>query len=133
MERTIQVLGDIKDLSELLQGASIDKMRLLPSGGRLKLDVELTRACFEMAPSGKGSGFSRKVPWVKSRLVLGQIRDAAFEPAQNGAAEAALLACDSIGGGYTLSVASQSGLRLVMNMDALQGEFQDVGNPVTAS
>ena len=132
MERAINVLSDIKDLSELLEGASADQIRLFPSGRGLKLDLELTRACLEALPAGQASGFRRKVPWVKSRLVLNQIRDAAFERLEDGSAHVSLLACDSIGGGYTLSVASHDGLRLVMNLDALQGEFQDIGKPVAS-
>lgn len=133
MERAIEVLGDIKDLSELLQGAGIDKMRLLASGGRLKLDLELTRLCAGALPSGQGNLLRRKMLWVKSRLVLSRIRDAAFERAQGSASRVSLLACDSIEGGYTLSVTSREGLRLVMSLDALQGQFQDVGQPVAAS
>lgn len=133
MERAIQVLGDIKDLSELLQGASIDKMRLQASGERLKLDLELTRACLEGTPAGSAKPFGRKIPWVKSRLTLSDIRDAAFEYAQSGSSQVSLLACDSIEKGYTLSVTSQEGLRLVMSLDTLRGAFEDVGEPVAAS
>ncbi len=132
MERTLSVLGDIKDLSELLSGASIDQIRLSPAGGRLKLDLELTRACVEAVPAG-GGGSRRKAPWVKSRLVLNQIRDAAFERLESGSSQVSMLACDSIGGGYTFSVTSHDGLRLVLNLEALKGEFQDIGKPIVAT
>ena len=131
MERNIEVLGDIKDLSELLGAASIDQIRLFPAGGRLKLDLELTRACLEAVPAS-GGAFRRKTPWVKSRLVLNQIRDAAFERLENSSAQVSLLACDSVGGGYAISVTSHDGLRLVMSLEGLQGEFQDIGKPSPA-
>ena len=133
MERTIEVLGDIKDLSELLGAASIDQIRLFPAGGRLKLDLELTRACLEAVPAGGSGGFRRKTPWVKSRLVLNQIRNAAFERLESGSSQVSMLACDSIGGGYTFSVTSHDGLRLVLNLEALKGEFQDIGKPIVAT
>ncbi len=132
MERTIEFLGDIKDLSELLGGASIDQIRLSPAGGRLKLDLELTRACLEAVPAG-GGAFRRKTPWVKSRLVLNQIRDAAFERLESGSAQVSMLACDAIGGGYTFSVTSHDGLRLVLNLETLQGEFRDISQPAAAA
>lgn len=132
MERTVTVLSDIKDLNELLQGARVDRFRILPSGGRLRLDLELTRVCLESAVASPGGFFRRKVPWVKSRLVLDQIRDAAFERAESASADVSLLACDSISGGYALSVTSQEGMRIMMNCDGLSGLFEDIGKPKAA-
>ncbi len=132
MERAIQVLGGIKDLSELLQGASLDQAKLVPGGARLRLELELTRACPELQVAGRGSfGFQRRVPWVKSRLVLNQIRDAAIQRLDDGSpAQVSLLACDAVLGGYTLSVTSHDGLKLVLTLDQLDGKFVDVGKPI---
>jgi hypothetical protein len=132
MERTIQVMGDLKDLGELLDGAGIDQARLAPSDGRLRLDMELTRACPELQAAARpGFGGRRKVPWVKSRLVLERITDAAVQRVTDGgAAQPPLLACEAIAGGYTVAVTSHDGLRLVLTMDQLSGAFQDIGQPV---
>ena len=142
MERAIRVLGDIKDLSELLQGASLDQARLLPatasaaggpgpSNGRLRLELELTRACPELqAPGGRGWGFRPRVPWVKSRLVLQQVSGASVQRLDDGSpAQVSLLACDAVSGGYTLSVTSHDGLQLVLTLEQLDGEFKDIGQP----
>ena len=132
MERAITVLGDIKDLSELLQGASLDQVRLLPGNGRMRLELELTRACPELQPAGgRKWGFRAKVPWVKSRLVLQQVSDASVRRLDDGSpAQVSLLACDAVLGGYTLAVTSHDGLQLVLTLEQLDGEFRDVGKPV---
>ena len=132
MQRTITVLGDIKDLSELLAGASLDQAKLVPNGARLRLELELTRACPELQPAGRGGfGFQRRAPWVKSRLALNQIREASVQRLDDGSpAQISLLACDAVSGGYTLSVTSHDGLKLVLTLDQLDGQFVDVGMPV---
>ena len=50
MERHISVLTDLKDLSELLGGARIDHVRLVPDSSGLRSEIDLTRACPELAP-----------------------------------------------------------------------------------
>ncbi|MBI4341445.1 MAG: hypothetical protein HY598_04095 [Candidatus Omnitrophica bacterium] len=132
MQRTITVLGDIKDLSELLQGASLDQVKLSPGGGRLRLELELTRACPELQPAGRGGfGFGRQVPQVKSRLALGQIREASVQRLDDGSpGRLSLLACDAVSGGYVLSVTSHDGLKLALTLDQLDGDFRDVGKPL---
>jgi len=143
MERDLRVLGDIKDLSELLQGASLDAVRLLPApaatlgrpgpgSGRMRLELELTRACPELQSAGpRGFGVRPQVPQVKSRLVLREITHAAVQRLDDGSpAQVSLLACDAVAGGYTLSVISHDGLKLVLTLDQLSGEFADVGKPV---
>lgn len=134
MEWTINVLGDIKDLSEMLQGASADSLRLQPAGGRMQLELELTRACPELA-SAQGRGFGRaRVPFVKSRLVLNHIREAAVQRLDDGSPDRlSLLACDAIAGGYVVSIVSHDGLKLVLTVDQLQGQFSDMGKPVDSS
>src|SRR3989338_5460733 len=130
----ISVLGDVKDLSEILQGASLDQVRLRPDGGRLRLEAELTRACSELRPAGRGGfGLRPRVPWVKSRLTLGEIRDVSVQRLDDGSpAQMSLLACDAIPGGYTLSIMSHDGLKLVLTLDQLRGQFADVGKPAAA-
>ena len=132
MERAVNVLGDIKDLSEMLQGASLDQARLVPGGGGLRLELELTRACAELQPAGRrGFRLRPRVPWVKSRLVLNGISDAAVQRVDDGSpAQTSLLVCDAVTGGYTLSVTSHDGLRLVLTLDRLSGDFRDVGKPI---
>ncbi len=134
MERTIAVLSDVKDLSELLNGASIDHARLVPSGGRLRLEMELTRACSELQPAiHRGFMGRTKTPFVKSRLSLGQIKDAAVQRLTDAPpAQASLLSCEAVSGGYTLVVTSPDGLRLSLNLEQLNGQFADLGQPITS-
>ncbi len=134
MERTIAVLSDVKDLSELLHGASVEQARLVPSGGRLRLEMELTRACAEM-PAVAHRGFMGriKIPWVKSRLSLGQIKDAAVQRLSHAPpAQTSLLSCEAVAGGYTLVVTSPDGLRLSLTLEQLNGQFADLGQPITS-
>ena len=132
MERAISVLSDVKDLSELLEGASVDQARLTPSGGRLKLEMELTRACPELQTVMRRGVITRtKTPWVKSCLTLSQIKDASVRRLTDAPpGETPLLSCEAIPGGYTLVVMSHDGLRVSLTLEQLNGQFADVGNPI---
>lgn len=134
MQRTVSVLGDIKDLGELIEGASIDAARLVPAGDSLRLEMELTRACAEQAGAARGGFLSRqKTPWTKSRLLLEGIKDAAVGRAPEGpGAHPSLLGCEAVTGGYQLTVTSHDGLRLSLTLDRLSGQFSDIGQPVAA-
>ncbi len=133
MERTISVVTDVKDLSELLNGASVDAARLSPSGGRLRLELELTRACPELPPVRRGGFLSRpKVPWVKSRLILDGIADVSVRRLDQTPQPVPLLSCEAVVGGYTLAVTLYDGLQLSLTLDQLSGTFADVGPPLVS-
>jgi hypothetical protein len=121
MQRTVSVLGDVKDLGDLLEGASIDSAKLLPAGQYLRLDMELTRACRELPKS----------PWARSRLTLGLIKDVAVGRAPEvPGAHPSLIGCEAVAGGYRLTVTSRDRLQLSLTLDRLSGEFSDIGQPV---
>lgn len=131
MERAITVLSDVTTLSELLNGARVDQARLIPLGGRLRLELDVTRACPELQTmERRGLVTRRRIPWVMSRLRLDQIKDAAVQrldglpPGQNP-----LLSCEAIPGGYRFVVTTADGLQLQMVLEALDGQFTDTGTP----
>ena len=132
MKRTIAVVNDMKDLSELLNGARVEQASLVPSGGRLRLEMELTRACPELQTAVRRGLLTRtKTPWVKSRLTLNQIKDASVQRlTETPPGETPLLSCEAIPGGYTLVVTSPDGLRLSLALEQLIGQFADVGSPI---
>ena len=127
MERTIAVVNDVKDLSELLSGARVEQARLVPSGGRLRLEMELTRIYSELQTVERHGLLTRtKTPRFKSRLVLSQIKDAAVQRLTDAPpGETPLLSCEAIPGGYTLVVASSDWLRLLLTLEQLDGQFAD--------
>ena len=134
MERAITVLSDIKDLSELLDGARIDQVRLVPDGGRLRVEMELTRACPELKTTVR-VGLRRrvKVPWVKSRLSLAHIKDASVQRLEDGPADQTpLLSCEAVSGGYACDVTGLDGLQLSLSLEQLSGEFADTSSPADA-
>jgi hypothetical protein len=132
MQRTISVVSDVKDLSEVLNGASVDQARFVSSGGRLRLEMELTRAMVERQQVIRQGWFKRfRTPWIKSRLVLEQIQDVAVQHLSDQPPEQLpLLACDAIAGGYQFVVTSPEGLRLQLTLEQLQGQFEDIGSPI---
>ena len=76
MERLISAFSDVKSLSELLDGASVDRSRWAPHDGALRLELELTRACRELKTSRRPGLFAKtRVPWVRSRLTLDHVTD----------------------------------------------------------
>ena len=132
MEQAIAVLSDLKNVSELLEGASIEQARLVPSIGRLQLELEVTRACPELKTTVR-RGLMRKttIPWVKSRLTVGQITGVSIQRAAEApAGQTPVLACEAVPGGYTLTVTSPDGLQLTLALDQLQGQFADLGRPI---
>ncbi|MBI3321094.1 MAG: hypothetical protein HYZ91_02365 [Candidatus Omnitrophica bacterium] len=134
MEREVRVLSDVKDLSELIDGASVDGARVIPQGGQLSLELDLTRACPELQAANRRGVFSRpKTPWVKSRLMLQRIAEIAVQRIVEAApSQAPLLSCESVPGGYRLIVESPDGLRLSLTLDQLEGHFADVGAPMAS-
>ena len=132
MERSIAVVNDVKDLSELLDGASIDQARVMPAPGGLRLELDLTRACAELPPA-KPRGFLARAnrPWVRCRLTLNQVTDAAVQRLADAVpTQTPLLVCDAVPGGYQLTVTSPDGLRLSLDLEQLSGQFVDIGTPV---
>ena len=134
MEQVITFVTDVKNLGELLDGASVDQARVVPSGGRLRLELELTRACPELATVVKRGLLARtKTPWVKSRLVLNQIKDVAVQRLVDAPPDQVpLLSCEAIPGGYQVVVTAPDGLRLQLILEQLDGQFTDVGQPIAS-
>ncbi len=125
MERTISVLSDVKDLGELLAGACIEQARCVPSGARLRLEIELTRPCRERPTKPP-------IPWVKSRLQIGQIKESSVQRvSEQVRGQTPWLSCDAIPGGYHLMITSADGLRFVLTLEQLNGQFADVGQSVS--
>ena len=132
MERTIGLLTDVKDLSDLLQGARLDQVQVTPMGGILQLAVGLTRAMLEQQQVVR-SGFLRrlKTPWTKCELRFARVKVLTITRVTDQAPDhAPLLACDAISGGYQLTVQAPDGLQLTLGMDQLDGRFADLGNPI---
>jgi len=132
MERAVAVLTDVKDLAELLNGSSVDQARIGTSGGRLTLDMELTRAMPEQQRVVRYGLFKRiKTPWVKSRLTLNQITEVAIQRlADQPPNPVPLFSCEAVPGGYELIVTAPDGLRLQCKLEQLSGTFIDVGSPI---
>ncbi len=80
MERRIQVLTDLDDIAELIQGARIEQANLQSKGSHSELSLELTRAMIEREPEKRGLFRRSKVPWTKSRLTLRHITGATATP-----------------------------------------------------
>ena len=135
MQRNVSVLSDVKDLGELIEGARIDSAKLLPSGDCLRLELELTRACAELAGTVRGGFLSPpKTPWTRSRLVLGWVKDVSVGRAPEvPGVHPSLLGCESVAGGYRLTITSPDGLQLSLTLERLSGEFADIGQPTVVS
>ena len=134
MERAIKVLTDIKDLAELLSGASVEHTRVAAAAGRLSLEMELTRAMPEHRQVVRQGLFRRtRTPWSRSRLTLHGVSDVTVQQSADRApSPEPLLTCDAVPGGYTLMVTAPGGLQLACRMDQLEGGFSDVGQPIDA-
>jgi hypothetical protein len=131
MEQSINVVSDLKNLSELLGGSTVDQARLVPSGGRLRLELDLTRACRELVTTERRGFLKRpKTPWMKSRLTLEPIAEAMVQRVtESSPSPEPLIACEAVPGGYQLVVTSPDGLRLSMRLEQLSGRFVDLGEP----
>ncbi len=132
MQRAIGLATDVKDLSELLDGASLDQARIVSSSGRLRLELELTRAMVEQQQVVRHGLLKRvKTPWIKGRLILDHIQDVVVQRLSDGGPEqVSLFTCDAVPGGYQFVVTAPDGLRLSMTLEQLHGQFQDVGSPI---
>jgi len=132
MQRVIRVLSDLNELAWLLDGANVDQARIVSAAGRLRLELELTRAMIER-PAAKSSLFkSSRVPWIKCRLTLNTIEDVNISRIADGAQPAPLLDIESAPGGYRANVVSPDGLCLELTLEQLEGVFEDIGTPVEA-
>ena len=132
MDRTIAVLTDVKDVSDLLDGASLDQVGVKPAGGNVQLVLGLTRAMLEQQAVVR-RGFTRRIktPWTKCELQLSRVKSLTIRRASDRAPDQApLLACDAVVGGYQLTVKAPDGLELILGMDQLDGRFADVGRPI---
>ena len=132
MRRTFDVLTDIKDVADCLAGASVDHARLVPVGGRLNLELEVTRAVLEDQRVVRRGPFRRlKTPWIKGRLTLTQLSALALERLGDaGPQQAPLLWGEAVPGGYELVITSPEGLRLRVRAEQLNGAYEDVGSPI---
>ena len=132
MERSVTLVTDVKDLSDLLNGASLDQARLVPSGGRMQLVLELTRAMIEQQRVIRHGLIKRvKTPWTKCQLALQGITSITVKRLTDLAPDQIpLLACEAVPGGYQLTVQAPDGLQFVLGLDQLNGHFSDVGNPI---
>ena len=132
MERAIAVVNDVTDLSELLDGARVDRARLVPEGGRLRLELELTRACRELQTVVRRGLLKRSTtPWAKSRVVLDRVSEAMVQRLVEMPPEPIpLLTCEAVAGGYQLTVTTSDGLRVDVTLAALSGRFMDTAAPV---
>ena len=134
MERAIAVVNDVTDLSALLDGARIDQARVVPEGGRLRLEVELTRACRELQTVvRRGLLMRTQTPWAKSRVVLDRVSEAVVQRLPDAPSDQVpLFACEAIPGGYRLTVTAPDGLRLQATLGALSGRFADTTAPMAS-
>ena len=134
MERQIRVLTDIKDLDELLNGARVDRTHVISNPGRPpRLIVELTRAMIERQTVVQQGLFKRiKTPFSSCRLVFSSIRRVTTESVEGAPAltDGAVLSCEPVKDGYHLTIRAEGGTQIMLELDALNGAFEDVGQPV---
>lgn len=132
MQRDIKVLTDVKDLSELLSGASVDRVRLSPGGAGMQMMAELTRAMPERQVVVKHGFFRRaKTPWTTCELKLSHITSVNVKHLTDVAPDQTpVMACEAVPGGYELTVQAPDGLQLILSLDQLDGSFADVGSPI---
>ncbi len=132
MERRMSVLSDIKDVSELLNGARVDQMRLTPNGSRMRCEIELTRACPELRRVERKGWFTRATtPSVTSRLELHGVTNVVVQHLrETPPGQVPLLSCEAVEGGYACTVTAPDGLQYVLQLEQLDGQFADIGTPV---
>ncbi|MBI3312349.1 MAG: hypothetical protein HYZ88_02365 [Candidatus Omnitrophica bacterium] len=132
MERTIAFVTDVKDLSDLLNGANVDDANLVPIGGRMQLELHLTRAMAERQQVVRAGLLRRvKTPWTKCELTLKGITTVAVKRVEDAATQhMPLLACDAVKGGYQVTVQAPDGVQFVLGLERLDGAFADVGSPI---
>jgi len=134
MERTITVLTDLKDLSELLHGATLQATRGVPAGGALQLIFEFTRELVEHQPTEhRGWRHRVNIPRTPCELRLSRITTVTVRrSSERSSASLPLLSCDAVPGGYQLTVQAPDGLQVVVGMTQLDGTFADLGTSVLA-
>ncbi len=132
MERAIKVLTDVKDLSELLSGASVEHAQVRPGGSGLQLVARLLRAMPERQTVVKHGLFRRlKTPWTTCELKLSHITSVNVKHLTDVAPDQTpVMVCEAVPGGYQLTVQAPDGLQLMMHLDQLDGSFADVGSPI---
>jgi hypothetical protein len=131
MERQIAVLSDIKDVTELLNGARIDRTRVVSGASQTQVIVDLTRAMVERPAVVQPGLFRRsKTLFTKSQLVFSAVRSVTNAPPAEGLFEGAIMNCEPVKGGYQLTLRGEGQATLVVLVDRLDGVFQDVGQPI---
>ena len=132
MERTITVLTDVKDVGELLNGASVEHAELKPSGGVLQLVARLVRAMPERRIVVKRGLFRRlKTPWTACELKLSRVQAVTVKRLTDLAPDQRpIIVCEAVPGGYQFSIQAPDGLQLTVSLDRLEGSFADVGSPI---
>ena len=134
MERQIRVLTDIKDLDELLTGARVDRTHVVSSPGKPpQLIVELTRAMIERQSTVQQGLFKRTTtPFSSCRLVFSSIRRVTTESVEGAPplTDGSVLSCEPVKGGYHLTIRGEGSAQIMLELDTLNGVFQDVGQPV---
>ncbi len=132
MQRDIKVLTDVKDLSDLLNGASVEQAQVSPGGNGLQLTARLLRAMPERQTVVKKGLFRRlKTPWTTCEVTLSHITSVNVKHLTDVAPDQTpLIACEAVPGGYQLTVQAPDGLQLMLNLDQLDGSFADVGSPI---
>ena len=133
MERAIDVLSDIQDVNDLLRGAGVDQVRLVPDAGSVRLEVELTRAMPELAATVRSGLMTRtKTPWTKSRLQISKIKASSLRRLGDGEGQLPLVSCEAVPGGYSALFNTPDGMQLKLEMEQLSGRFWDLGSPTAA-
>lgn len=120
MEHAIAVLSDVSHLSGILGGAVFGAARLVPSGSRLRLELELLPA-----PS---AGRRRGAPAAAThRLILEQVTEATLRHVATVPTDQPLVSCEAVRGGYQVVVAAPDGLRLELSVEQLSGRLVALG------
>lgn len=132
MQRDIKVLTDVKDLSELLNGANVEHAEVKPGGNGMQLMARLLRAMPERQTVVKHGLFRRlKTPWSRCELAFSHITSVGVKRLTDAAPDQTpLMACEAVPGGYELTLQAPDGLQLMMRLDQLEGSFADVGSPI---
>lgn len=132
MERTFTYLTDIKDASEWLAGARVERAQLAPTGRAMRLTLELTRAMLEQQREVRQGFFRRtKTPFAACRVTLNGLHDVTITHlADQPPNDTPLLSCEAVSGGYQITVQAPDGLQIVARAEQLDGAFEDVGHPM---
>ena len=132
MKCPINVVSDVKNLGELLDGARVEQVRFSPSGGCLQLHVDLIRSMIEQKKTVRRGLFRQVVtPWIKGHLSLTEIQELSIAQLRDTPTDSLpFLSCEAIVGGYAFQFNSPDGLQLMMSVKQLGGHYADVGAPI---